>query len=75
MKRTAFVAVIGMTALTACAAVNSTTVKDMPSGQLCSFLDPNTWISTEAERQAIYAELKARGQDCVLPSGAAVTAS
>jgi len=61
-----------MILLTACTTVNSSTVQDMPSGQLCAFLDPNTWIASNAERQAIYAELKARNQDCVLPSGAAV---
>lgn len=59
-------------AMTACTTLNSETAKNTPSGQLCAFLDPNTWIITEAERQAIYAELQARKQDCVLPSGAAV---
>ncbi len=65
---------INALSITACTTVDSSTVKDMPSGQLCAFLDPNTWIASEAERQAIYAELKARKQDCVLPSGEAVDA-
>ncbi|MDU9005740.1 hypothetical protein [Sedimentitalea todarodis] len=61
-----------MTLAAGCTTVDSTTVKNMPSGELCSFLDPNTWIVSGAERQAIYAELKARNQDCILPTGAAV---
>lgn len=59
--------IIGL--LASCVTVDNTTVKDMPTGYLCQFLDPNTWISTAAERQAIFDELKARDADCVLPSG------
>ena len=61
------VAVFGF--LAGCVTVNNTTVKDMPTGYLCQFLDPNTWISTSAERAAVFAELKVRDADCVLPSG------
>jgi hypothetical protein len=62
---------IGFLALSACVTANSETVKDMPTGYLCGFLDPNTWVTTDAERKAIFAELKARDADCVLPSGSA----
>lgn len=64
-------AVAALTIVSGCVTVDSTTVQEMPTGYLCSFLDPNTWISTEAERSAIFAELKERNADCVLPSGAA----
>lgn len=56
-------------ALAGCVTVNDRTVKDMPTGYLCQFLDPNTWLSTAAERQAIFDELKLRNADCILPSG------
>ena len=59
-------------ALAACSGpINETTVKDMPTGYLCSVLDPNTWVTAGSERRAIFAELKRRNADCVLPSGAA----
>lgn len=64
-------AVAALTFVSGCVTVDSSTVQEMPTGYLCSFLDPNTWISTEAERSAIFAELKKRNADCVLPSGAA----
>jgi hypothetical protein len=60
--------------LSACTTVNSDTVNNMPPGELCFFLDLNTWILSDSERQAIYAELKARNKDCVLATGAAVDA-
>ena len=49
--------------------VNDVTVKDMPTGYLCQFLNPDTWISTSAERTSIFKELKDRDADCVLPTG------
>jgi len=71
MKFFLLVAFAALTLTTGCVTVDSSTVQEMPSGYLCSLLDPNTWISTEAERSAIFAELNERGDDCVLPSGAA----
>lgn len=55
--------------LPGCVTVNNETVKEMPTGYLCSLLDPNTWISTAPERSAIFSELRVRGADCTLPSG------
>ena len=62
-------AVAALTIVSGCVTVDSSTVQEMPTGYLCSFLDPNTWISTESERSAIFAELKERKADCILPSG------
>ena len=59
----------GVFFLSGCATVNEKTVEDMPTGYLCQFLDPNTWITTNAERSAIFKELKKRDADCILPSG------
>ena len=71
MRNMMIAAVTGAGLLAGCGyvTVNDATVKDMPTGYLCQFLDPNTWISTSAERAAIFAELKVRDADCVLPSG------
>jgi hypothetical protein len=55
--------------LMACETLNETSVRDMPTGYLCTFLDPNTWITTSNERQAVFGELKRRNADCILPSG------
>lgn len=68
MKR--IVVIFSVLALSACVEVNEQTVGDMPTGYLCSFLDPNTWITSDRERQAIFKELKRRGADCILPAGA-----
>ena len=62
---------IVLLALAGCVEVNETSVTQMPTGYLCSFLDPNTWTTTARERQAIFQELKRRNADCILPSGAA----
>mgnify|MGYP006982512724 CR=1 FL=1 len=70
MNKSKVIAVIALTFVSGCVTVDSNTVKEMPTGYLCSFLDPNTWISNEQERAAIFAELKVRDADCVLPSGA-----
>lgn len=71
LKTSKVLVVIALIFVSGCVTVDSNTVKEMPTGYLCSFLDPNTWISTEQERSAIFAELRSRGADCVLPSGAA----
>jgi hypothetical protein len=55
--------------LTACVTVNKETVQDMPSGYLCSLLNPDAWISTASEKKAIFQELKKRNEDCILPQG------
>jgi S1-C subfamily serine protease len=49
--------------LAACETVNVTTVKDMPTAKLCDFLGPN-WITLQSERDAIFSELEARGENC-----------
>jgi hypothetical protein len=55
--------------LAGCDSVNDETVKDMPTGYLCSMLDPNTWITSGQDRAAIFKELKVRDADCVLRAG------
>lgn len=69
MHKGLVVGVVGLGLLAGCETVNDQTVQDMPTGYLCSFLDPNTWISTSEERAAIFKELKERNADCVLPAG------
>ena len=69
MRKALVVSVLGLGLLTACESINEQTVKDMPTGYLCTFLDPNTWITTGNERAAIFKELKARDADCVLRAG------
>lgn len=63
------IAIIAPLALAGCETINEGSVKDMPTGYLCTFLDPNTWVTTSDERQAIFAELERRNADCILPSG------
>lgn len=55
--------------LAGCETINDQTVQDMPTGYLCTFLDPNTWVTTGKERAAIFKELKERNADCVLRAG------
>ena len=69
MRNMMITAVTGASFLAGCVTVNDATVKDMPTGYLCQFLNPNTWISTSTERTSIFKELKDRDADCVLPSG------
>ena len=71
MVRFLGVGLIAAGLLSGCVTVNDATVKEMPTSYLCQFLDANTWMSTQSERSAIFKELKARGQDCILPSGTA----
>lgn len=51
-------------AVTGCVTVDAQKVESMPSGYLCSLLNPNAYISTAAERQVVFDELKERGEDC-----------
>lgn len=57
-------AVISAAALSACTAVNSETVRDMPTGFLCRTLGPD-YITTPGEQIAIYSELERRGAQCM----------
>ena len=38
--------IVSISLLAGCDTVNDETVKDMPTGYLCSMLDPNTWITS-----------------------------
>jgi hypothetical protein len=49
--------------LASCETVNVTTARNMPTAKLCDFLGPN-WIILQSERDAIFAELEARGENC-----------
>ena len=62
-------AIVGIGLLTGCVELNDRTAQDMPTGYLCSMLDPNTYITNNADRRIIFKELKARDADCILPSG------
>ena len=69
MRKTVIAGIVGLGVLAGCDTVNDETVKDMPTGYLCSMLDPNTWITSQQDRNAIFKELKARDADCVLRAG------
>lgn len=58
-----FLLILPLFAIPACVTVNTETVKNMSSGQLCEFLGP-AWISTASERDAIYREIESRGVIC-----------
>jgi hypothetical protein len=55
--------------LTACVSVTQNSVKEMPTGYLCSLLNQDAYITLGSERRIIFAELRERGEDCVLPQG------
>jgi hypothetical protein len=68
MKKMFFL--IGIIALSGCVSVNSEEVKEMPTGYLCSLLNPDSYMTTGSERRVIFKELKDRDEDCMLPQGA-----
>ena len=70
MHKSLIAGIIGLGLLGACSGpMTPTSVKEMPTGYLCTFLDPGTWITTGSERSAVFAELKKRNADCILPGG------
>ena len=70
MHKTLVAGIVGLGVLGGCSGpMTATSVQEMPTGYLCTFLDPNTWTTTGSERSVIFAELKKRDADCILPGG------
>ena len=69
MRKLFVAGLVGAGFVAGCQTVNEITVREMPTSYLCQYLDANTWITTQAERSAIFKELRERKADCILRSG------